>query len=67
MGRIKSKAVKVLARDITEEYGDKFTTSFEKNKKIIAKVMNIKYKKIKNVLSGYITKENVRKKKESMN
>ena len=67
MGRIKSTAVKTLAREITEEHGDKFTTSFEKNKKIIAKVRDIQNKKIRNVLSGYITKETVRKRKEPDN
>ena len=65
MGRIKSTAVKTLARDISEEHGDKFTTNFEKNKKIISKVRDIESKKIKNVVSGYITKEAVRKKREA--
>ena len=65
MGKIKSKAVKALARDIKDEHGEKFTTSFEKNKKIISKVWSIDSKKIKNVVTGCITRENVQKKKNS--
>ena len=67
MGRIKSTAVKTLAREITAEHGDKFTTSFEKNKKVIAGVREIESKKIKNVVTGYITKETVRSRKNSKN
>jgi small subunit ribosomal protein S17e len=62
MGRIKSTAIKTLARDIIEEHGDKFTTNFEKNKKIIEKVREIESKKIRNVVTGYITKEMERQK-----
>lgn len=63
MGRIKSTAIKNLAREILEDHGDKFTTEFGKNKEIIGKVKKIESKKIKNVVAGYITKE-VRRKKE---
>ncbi len=64
MGRIKSTAVKTLAREIIEGHGDKFTASFAKNKKVVNKVREIDSKKIKNVVAGYITKETVRKKRD---
>lgn len=57
MGRIKSIAVKNLAREMIEEHGDKFTTDFEKNKKAVSAVRKIESKKIRNVVAGYITKE----------
>ena len=63
MGRIKSTAIKSLARDIVSGHGDRFTTNFDKNKKIIGEVKDIKSKKIRNVVAGYITKETVRAKK----
>ena len=62
MGRIKSIAIKNLARDMLEEHGDKFTTDFEKNKKIVGEVRDIDSKKIRNVVTGYITKEMERQK-----
>ncbi|UCD03003.1 MAG: 30S ribosomal protein S17e [Candidatus Aenigmatarchaeota archaeon] len=64
MGRIKTTAIKVLAREILEEHGDKFSSDFEKNKKIIDKVKKIESKKTRNVVAGYITKEVERSKKQ---
>lgn len=57
MGRIKSIAVKNLARQILEDHGDKFSTDFEKNKKKLVEMSGIESKKIRNVVAGYITKE----------
>ena len=65
MGRIKSTPVKVLARDLMEAHGDKFTTDFDKNKKEVGKVREIQSKKIRNVVTGCITREKTRQKKES--
>jgi small subunit ribosomal protein S17e len=62
MGRIKSTAVKTLARDILSEHADKFTANFDKNKNAIQKLKEIKSKKIRNVVAGYITKEKKREK-----
>ena len=56
MGRVKTTAVKNLARDLLEEHGKKFTADFEKNKKIIDEVRPIKSKKIRNIVAGYIAK-----------
>jgi len=57
MGRIKTIPIKTLGDRVIEEYSDKFTTDFEKNKKILDSLKNIKSKKIRNILAGYITKE----------
>ena len=57
MGRIKSTAIKNLAKEIIAEHVDKFSTDFEKNKKIIGEIRNIDSKKVRNVVTGYITKE----------
>ncbi len=66
MGRIKSIAVKNLAKDIIEEHGDRFSTDFEKNKKIVDEIRSIDSKKIRNVVAGYITKEMERAKKSGV-
>ncbi len=65
MGRVKSTAIKTLARGIVSEHGDKFTTDFEKNKTVIKNLKSIESKKVRNVVAGYITKETTRTKKNS--
>jgi small subunit ribosomal protein S17e len=65
MGRIKSVAIKNLARDIIEEHGSRFGTDFDKNKKIIDEIRKIDSKYIRNVVAGYITKEIERARKSA--
>ena len=62
MGRIKSIAVKSLGDEIIEEHGDKLTSEFGKNKAKIKELREIKSKRVRNVVAGYVTKE-LRKKK----
>ena len=57
MGRIKTIPVKALGDRLLEEHGDKFTTDFEKNKKVLDSLKDIKSKKVRNIVAGYITKE----------
>lgn len=57
MGRIKSIAVKTLAEELIKSKADKFTTEFGKNKNILNGIKPIKSKKVRNVLTGYITKK----------
>lgn len=61
MGRIKTSFIKNLALDLYEKYADKFTTDFSKNKEIVKELVDIKSKKIRNVVAGYIT--NLKKRK----
>lgn len=39
-----------------EKYGDKFTTDFGKNKEIMAELIELKSKTIRNIVAGYLTK-----------
>lgn len=55
MGNIKTSFVKHIARDLLEEHGDKFTTDFEKNKQVMAELIELKSKTIRNVVAGYLT------------
>jgi small subunit ribosomal protein S17e len=57
MGRIKSTAVKNLAKEIISVHRNKLTTDFDKNKKIVSGLRDIESKKIRNIVAGYITKE----------
>ncbi|MCX6817938.1 MAG: 30S ribosomal protein S17e [Candidatus Aenigmarchaeota archaeon] len=57
MGRIKTIPIKSLGDRLLEEHADKFTTDFEKNKKVIDSLKDMTSKKMRNILAGYITKE----------
>jgi len=54
MGRIKSKLIKRTGRSLLNEE-NKFTESFEENKKVIEGLMP--GKKIRNQVAGYITRK----------
>lgn len=56
MGRIKTFMIKKLGDELIESYRDKFTKDFEKNKEVIKEILDIKSKKLRNVLAGYITR-----------
>jgi len=56
MGRIKTSFVKTIAKDLFEKHSDKFTIDFLKNKEIMKKLIDMKSKKLRNVVAGYITK-----------
>ena len=55
MGRVRNAFVKRNTREIMNQFADKFTTEFEKNKKILTDVAKINSKKIRNRIAGYIT------------
>ncbi len=55
MGRIKSVPVKNLGDELIAAHAKKFTTDFEKNKKVLDEVKKIKSKKTRNIVAGYIT------------
>ncbi len=66
MGRIKSIPVKNLGREIIAEHGDRLSTDFDKNKKIVNEAKKIDSKKIRNTVAGYITKEMEKAKKSGV-
>jgi small subunit ribosomal protein S17e len=58
MGRIRTKDIKDLARDLHEVYPDRFTPDFEENKKVMAdlKIVEGKSKRFRNKVAGYIVR-----------
>lgn len=54
MGRIKSAAVKRIAKSMVTDNPQIFSTEFEKNKRTLDNI--ITHKKTKNNVAGYITK-----------
>lgn len=55
MGRVKSLAIKRTTRKLLAGYPTLFTTNIEKNKKILAKIIETD-KKTRNSIAGYITR-----------
>ena len=56
MGRIKTKAIKRLTHQLMELHKGEFTDDYAKNKEIVMNFANIHSGKLKNIISGYITK-----------
>ena len=57
MGRIKTKPVKSAGDELYEKYGSRFSKSFEENKKALPPISEVRSKKIRNILAGYLTKK----------
>ncbi|MHA1713128.1 MAG: 30S ribosomal protein S17e [Candidatus Ranarchaeia archaeon] len=57
LGKVRTDTVKRISRKILEEYPDRFTTDFEKNKVIFTEELKIdvKTKRLRNRIVGYIT------------
>ncbi len=66
MGRIKTKLVKRAAKEIIGKYKDLFKNNFNDNKKILEKVADVKSKKLRNVMVGYLTRLVKQGKKSSL-
>jgi small subunit ribosomal protein S17e len=55
MGRIKTSFIKNIAIELYEKYKERFTTDFSKNKEVVKQVIELRSKKLRNVIAGYIT------------
>lgn len=63
MGRIKQKFIKNRAFELVEAHADRFSADFKKNKETIKEFADVRSKKIKNKLAGYVTRLAKREKK----
>jgi len=55
MGNIKTSFVKKTAKRLHDQHGEKFTDDFTKNKEIIKELIDIRSKKLRNIIAGYVT------------
>jgi len=55
LGRVRQAFIKRAGNELIEKYGDKFTTDFDTNKKIVEEVALISTKRLRNRIAGYIT------------
>ena len=57
MGRIRQTFIKRAGEDLIEKYEDRLTTDFETNKKVVDEVAIISTKRLRNRVTGYVTKK----------
>ncbi len=62
MGRIKTTLIKRVSTEIYDLNKDKITEDYEENKKILNEIIQIRSKKLRNAIAGYITR--LKKEKE---
>lgn len=55
MGRIKTKLVKRIGRELIDLHGNEFSESFEHNKLKVTELTDTTSKKLRNVIAGYVT------------
>ena len=55
MGKVRTKLVKRVARELLEKYPDLFTQDFQHNKLVVSKLAIVPSKKLRNQVAGYIT------------
>lgn len=53
MGRIKTRTIKAATRDLFEAHPDKIQTTFDENKSVVSNNMDVRSKKLRNIISGY--------------
>ncbi len=56
MGRIKTKAVKRVTGELIDRYFEEFSEDFESNKVVVEKHVEIASKKLRNIITGYVTR-----------
>ena len=56
MGRIKLQLIKRTTKRIVKEHGSELKEDFNENKKIVEKYTDVSNKKLRNAISGYVTK-----------
>jgi small subunit ribosomal protein S17e len=54
MGKVKTKQIKRASNKIHRNNPGRFTKDFEKNKKLLPEVAEIRSKKLRNVIAGYL-------------
>ena len=55
MGRIKTAFIKRVGKDVYEKHPEAFTTDFSKNKLAVKRFLDVKSKKMLNIITGYVT------------
>lgn len=55
LGKIRPSHIKSIAKDILEKYSDLIADDFEKNKELLDQILDVKSKRLRNRIAGYLT------------
>ncbi len=56
MGKIKTTLIKRVSHKLVKNNPEYFSKKFEENKKLLPKVADIRSKKLRNIMAGYISR-----------
>lgn len=56
MGRIKTQLIKRTTLELAKQHRDKFNHDYTHNKQMVAQLLTTESKKLRNIVSGYITR-----------
>jgi len=57
MGTVKPAYIKNIAMELLRKYPEVWTGDFDANKKLVQELTNIKSKRVRNRVAGYITRK----------
>jgi len=56
MGRIKTQLIKRTTNQLVKQYPTTFKKDFNSNKELVSKHLDVKSKKLRNTVAGYVTR-----------
>lgn len=56
MGRIKTLQIKRISHELMRLHGDEFADKYEQNKEIVNRLVSTPSKKLRNIITGYVTR-----------
>ncbi|NTV24358.1 MAG: 30S ribosomal protein S17e [Nanoarchaeota archaeon] len=56
MGRIKTKPIKRATEELIDNHFSEFSDKFSENKPIVASHLQVSSKKLRNIITGYVTR-----------
>lgn len=65
MGRIKTKLIKRITLKLYRDHKNEFKPDFKKNKGAASKIVDFPSKKMRNVITGYLTRLSKRQEKKA--
>jgi len=55
LGKVRTEAIKRVARELLEKFSDRLSTDFEANKMAVNELVNFDTKRLRNRIAGYVT------------
>ena len=56
LGRIKTRKIKRVSKELMAKYKDDLTENYEENKEFISDKIKVSSKKLKNIIAGYLAR-----------